>query len=277
MKSLPRQSASLILLKHSVGQNYKVLMIKRKQSMSFSSAYVFPGGAYEVEDSADHWIHNQDVTRELSAEVSYASTVDLTALKITAIRETHEETGILIGSNSALPKSATAIEFLNICRETSTQLYLNKLHYVMRVITPEIFTPRFDTTFFICNLEDAKTDIDLDLAESEDFIWEEPSRILDYFKQKKLILFPPQVLILHTLNIHREFSKIIQIISKLKPVPIIPEISDVPKQMWLLGDYRHPHTPAEIRNARYEHYFTFDPNKPYYRCSEGLSTIFSKL
>ena len=40
----------------------------------------------------------------------------------------------------------------------------------MRIITREIFTPKFDTTFYLCSLEDAKTDIDLDLGESEEFI-----------------------------------------------------------------------------------------------------------
>lgn len=277
MKPLAKQSASLILLKQAKGQNYKVLMIKRKQSMSFSSAYVFPGGASEIEDSSDDWITSQNVTRDFTHEVSYAPTIDLTSLKITAIRETYEETGILVGSNTNFRKTESGAEFLNQCKEKGTKLYLDKLQYVMRVITPEIFKPRFDTTFFLCNLEEEKTEIDLDTGESEDFIWEEPCNILEYFKQKKLILFPPQILILHQLDYYHDFAKLQQVLSRLRPVPIIPEISEVPKEMLLLGDYRHPHTPSELRDARYEHFFRFDPNNTCYRCSSGLSRIFSRL
>ena len=277
MKPLAKQSASLILLKQAKGQNYKVLMIKRKQGMSFSNAYVFPGGASEIEDSSDDWITSQNATREFTHEVGYAPTIDLTTLKITAIRETYEETGILVGSNTNFIRTESGAGFLNQCKEKGTQLYLNKLDYVMRVITPEIFKPRFDTTFFLCNLEDEKTEINLDTGESEEFIWEEPCNILEYFKQKKLILFPPQILILYQLNYYHDFSKLQQVLRRLRPVPIIPEISEVPNEMLLLGDYRHPHTPSELRDARYEHYFCFDPNNTFYRCSSGLSRIFSRL
>jgi 8-oxo-dGTP pyrophosphatase MutT (NUDIX family) len=94
---------------------------------------VFPAGASEIEDSSDYWITSQNVAREFTR---------------TAIRETYEETGVLVGSNTNFRKTESGAEFLNQCKEKGTKLYLDKLQYVMRVITPEIFKPRFYTTFF---------------------------------------------------------------------------------------------------------------------------------
>lgn len=154
---------------------------------------------------------------------------------------------------------------------------ISKNCVMMRVITPEIFTPKFDTTFYLCSLEDAKTDIDLDLGESEEFIWEESNRILDYFKQKKTDSISSSGADSGYSNTRHNYSKLLLILSKLNPIPIIPEISEFPQHVLLLRDYLYPHTPLELRNARYEYYFTFDPNNPYYRWSAGLSTIFSRL
>ena len=99
--------------------NYSVLMLKRSSKSKFMpNAYVFPGGVLSSSDSSSGWEnlfkqfgHNKDDLEELvlknvdrpllmtSSDVNEAIVRDI-ALRLTAIRETFEESGILLHKNT---------------------------------------------------------------------------------------------------------------------------------------------------------------------------------
>jgi len=126
----PLPAASLILLR-DVGPHFEVLMIRRNAQASFvPDFWVFPGGMVEESDGGD--------------------------LRVTAIRETLEETGIAIDDP-------------------------NQLVWTSRWITPVGVPKRFDTYFYLAK---AARDIEvtIDGTEVVDHVWITPADALKTLK-----------------------------------------------------------------------------------------------
>lgn len=84
--AVPRPSSSVLL----VSPNNHVLLLRRvKQSSSFASAHVFPGGNVSA-------LHDGDVPGSDSPDRH----VDSDVYRMAAIRETFEESGILLARNN---------------------------------------------------------------------------------------------------------------------------------------------------------------------------------
>jgi len=133
----PLPAASLIVLRDAP---LEVLMLRRHEKASFvPNAWVFPGGIAEEGDA------------EVARTVGDGSVVD--TMKVTAIRETFEETGVWIGAplhdgeakRSALLCGVTT--FREIVEEAP--LALERLVWTSRWITPAGIPKRFDTYFFL--------------------------------------------------------------------------------------------------------------------------------
>jgi 8-oxo-dGTP pyrophosphatase MutT (NUDIX family) len=86
--SVPIRPAATILLVRDV-PGFEVLMVKRHHQIDFAAgALVFPGGKTHAGDHDPVWEHRT---------VGWARTApDMRALRIAAIREAYEETGILL-------------------------------------------------------------------------------------------------------------------------------------------------------------------------------------
>lgn len=146
----PVDAATLIVLDHAGGEA-KVLMGRRNAAVKFMpNKFVFPGGRLDPAD------RSMPVAGILEAHVEQrvvAGTPGITpararALVLTAIRETYEETGILIGTKehgapeSAPPGSWQAFKALGVLPD------LEGLRFVARAVTPPGRSRRFDTRFF---------------------------------------------------------------------------------------------------------------------------------
>jgi len=128
-------AASAIILRNDP---LEVLMLRRPESASFvPNAWVFPGGMHEALD------------RELADTT-------LEAMKITAARETFEETGVWLGSalEDATRKRAALLAGELTMREllAESPLDLSTLVYTSRWITPVGIPKRFDTYFFLASV-----------------------------------------------------------------------------------------------------------------------------
>ena len=137
----PRDAASLILLRGH-GRELEVLAGRRPMHLRFMpGAYVFPGGAIDRPDHAP-W----------AVEIGAAALAPrLAHCARAALRETWEETGVLIGRPSALPP-APAPALLPIeaaYRERGLAAAFDALVYVGRAITPARSPRRFNTRFFL--------------------------------------------------------------------------------------------------------------------------------
>ena len=128
----PLPAASLILLRDSP---LEVLMLRRNARASFvPDFWVFPGGMVEAEDGGD--------------------------LRVTAIRETREETGVVIDDPS-------------------------QLVWTSRWITPAGVPKRFDTYFYLAKIA-RDVEVTIDGTEVVDSRWITPA---DALKELKMV-FP---------------------------------------------------------------------------------------
>lgn len=134
--------------------------------------FVFPGGRTDPEDSrvpVSEALHGEEETR-LRAGPRGASPARARAIAMSAIRETYEEAGILIGRRGAF--STAKAQWQGFCAH-SVQPSLSGLRYVARAITPPGRTRRFDTRF----LAIWRDHVALELAEGgptnelEDLVW----------------------------------------------------------------------------------------------------------
>ncbi len=142
----PRDAASLIIVRRQAG-GAAVLMGRRKANASFiPDAYVFPGGAIEP---GDHVARAASSLRpETIDRMSRSSDVDhARVLAMAAIRETFEESGLVVGAPGEI--GAAAGEGWKTMRVLGLAPALDRLDYLGRAITPEKRPKRFHARFFM--------------------------------------------------------------------------------------------------------------------------------
>jgi 8-oxo-dGTP pyrophosphatase MutT (NUDIX family) len=185
----PRPASTILLLRDSAKHEIEVFMMVRHYEIDFNSgALVFPGGSVDKGD--------QEII-ERPELYSGGKGLDEIALsfRIAAIRETFEESGILLarprGSKSPVDaKRAAAIEtasraalsegkttFLKVLIDNGMVLALDELVPYAHWITPEGMPKRFDTWFFLAAAPPEQAGAH-DGKESTDSIWLSPREAL---------------------------------------------------------------------------------------------------
>ena len=149
----PRDAATLILLDRS-RRRLRVLMGRRNPRLAFMGGkFVFPGGRIESCD------RRMPVTGTLAHRTQDALAARLPraahhlgrSLALAAIRETYEETGLLVGTRAYGPPRAVPEGAWTAFAEEGVLPDLEALHLVARAITPPQRPRRFDTRFFVAD------------------------------------------------------------------------------------------------------------------------------
>jgi len=149
----PRDAATLVLMDFKA-KSPKILMGRRHSSNSFMpDKFVFPGGRVDPSDRKMNIASplDQIVEDRLAVKTRHMSSMKARAIALAAIRETFEETGIMLGETGmgAPPKVVgTPWETYSI-REIWPSL--DQLHFIARAITPKKHNKRFDTRFFLAD------------------------------------------------------------------------------------------------------------------------------
>jgi 8-oxo-dGTP pyrophosphatase MutT (NUDIX family) len=148
---VPKDAATLILIDRA-GKAPRVLMGKRHHAHKFMPGkYVFPGGRLDAADRAIKPFDElgNDCTRRLAQSVVKWTEGRGRALALASIRETAEETGLLIGKTDdrVTAKSEAWSPFVSKKIRPS----LSALTFVARAITPPKRPKRFDTRFFLAD------------------------------------------------------------------------------------------------------------------------------
>ena len=144
----PKDAATLILTRG--GSRPEVLMGRRAPGHVFmASKWVFPGGRIDRSDftAASAGELSSDVARRLEGELPARRA---RALALTAVRETFEETGLILGRPA--PSASVAGPWREY-RQAGALPDLSVLTYVARAITPPGRTRRFDARFFMAPAE----------------------------------------------------------------------------------------------------------------------------
>jgi 8-oxo-dGTP pyrophosphatase MutT (NUDIX family) len=180
-----RPASTILLLRDGASEEIEVFMMVRHHEIEFSSgALVFPGGSVDPGDG-------EIIARpELYSGGEGGDAAEL-SFKIAAIRETFEESGILLarprGSNDLVDaKRAASIAaenrvalserkttFLDVLTQASMVLALDELVPYARWITPEGMPKRFDTWFFLAAAPPEQLGAH-DGRESTDSLWLSP-------------------------------------------------------------------------------------------------------
>ncbi len=171
--STPVPAASLILIRERDG--VEVLVGRRSpQTRAFPGAIVFPGGKLEPQDAA--W---PGAAQDPTCVAAYG-----------ALRETFEETGVLIGAGGDGPPAGAAVArvrerveagelpFADALKGWNRALDLSRLVPFARWITPERAPYRFDTHFFLVAASAHEADAALICAEFDELGWRRPDVLL---------------------------------------------------------------------------------------------------
>jgi 8-oxo-dGTP pyrophosphatase MutT (NUDIX family) len=144
----PRDAATLILVDRS-GPVPKVLLGKRHARHKFMPGkFVFPGGGVDPTDKAMPAATALDPHAEMRLMQRFhkASPVRARALALAAIRETFEETGLLLGRRGEADKTPAGA--WSDFAQHKVLPDLGSIHFIGRAITPPGRLRRFDARFF---------------------------------------------------------------------------------------------------------------------------------
>ena len=165
----PKDAATLILVRRDAEQP-RVLMGKRSARHAFMpDKYVFPGGRVDPQDGkAVSWCEFEPHQERL---LRIQSRRKPRAFGLTAIRETFEETGLLVAREAEMPaRYPTGWQPFH---DLDAAPHLSPLTFIGRAITPPYRPKRFDARFFMADAEEALIDErpPVDGAELSDLQW----------------------------------------------------------------------------------------------------------
>ena len=143
----PKDAATLVLLRQHAGTD-QVLMGQRHSKHKFMpDLYVFPGGRVSV---ADHRIQPLTPLKPAVCEKLLKQTRlrNAQALALASIRETFEETGLLIGETTDRNRISKSKEWMDYFSH-GLEPRLDTLDFIARAITPPSRDRRFDARFFL--------------------------------------------------------------------------------------------------------------------------------
>ena len=150
----PRDSATLIIVDSSNGEP-RVLMGKRRLDQVFMPGkYVFPGGRVDTADknveTADE-LTESDTAKLLIDMRDTPSPARARAIALSAIRETYEEAGLLVGIQGK-PRLPVGSEAWRGFFEQGCLPKLSQLRFFARAITPPGRPRRYDSRFFYADV-----------------------------------------------------------------------------------------------------------------------------
>jgi len=234
--AVPRDAATVILLRQGAGAGsgigVEAFLLRRTAELEFApGACVFPGGSVDERDAdaGIGWVGPapEDFAAQLDVPPERAR-----ALVCAAIRETFEESGVLLAGDGAgmvdarLVSDSAALAADRHALLTGTTTLgevLGRRGLVLRTdlltpwarwITPEVSPRRFDTWFFAAALPAGQTataapEGHADPGESESGTWLRPGAALEAAEAGKITLLPPTAVTLRELAAHQDVDGIL--------------------------------------------------------------------
>ena len=225
--AVPRDAATVILLRQAAS-GVEAFLLRRTAELEFApGAYVFPGGSVDARDADETigWVG--------PAPADFGGLLDVPpdrarALVCAAVRETFEESGVLLAGPSPadlVSDSAALAADRHALLTGSASLgeVLGRRGLVLRAdlltpwarwITPEASPRRFDTWFFAAALPAGQTataapEGHADPGESESGTWLSPAAALEAAQAGEITLLPPTAGTLGELTGHHELAGIL--------------------------------------------------------------------
>jgi 8-oxo-dGTP pyrophosphatase MutT (NUDIX family) len=239
----PRDAATVMLLRSAGG--LEVYMLRRKSSMAFApGAFVFPGGSVDPRD-ADEQVAWAGPDPAEWGDVFDAPPELACALVCAAVRETFEESGVLLAGPSAdtvvadttgadweqdrkalLDRSLSLAEMLG---RRGLVLRSDLLRPWSRWITPVVEERRYDTRFFAAALPHGQRTRDVG-GEAAEVAWVRPSDAIAAGRKKEIVLYPPTAVSLAELAARPDVAAALE---PRQVRPVLPEAIMADGAVWL--------------------------------------------
>jgi 8-oxo-dGTP pyrophosphatase MutT (NUDIX family) len=247
------------MLLRSATSGLEVYMLRRQASMAFApGAFVFPGGSVDTRDADEEVAWTGPDAAEWG-RIFDAPPALARALVCAAVRETFEESGVLLAGESAdavvadttsddweadrralLDRSVSLAELLGRRRLV---LRADLLRPWSRWITPVIEPRRFDTRFFAAALPAGQRTRDVG-GEASEVAWVAPGKALKAGERGEIRLFPPTAVTLSELAACGDLDTVLA--GPRQVAPIIPDVQLREGAVWLTvpGLSQFPLTPG---------------------------------
>jgi 8-oxo-dGTP pyrophosphatase MutT (NUDIX family) len=234
------------MLLRSSAAGLEVYMLRRQASMAFAAgAYVFPGGSVDARDADDEVAWSGPDGAEWG-RIFDAPPALARALVCAAVRETFEESGVLLAGESADSVVADttsddweadrralldhSISLAELLRRRRLVLRADLLRPWARWITPVVEPRRFDTRFFAAALPAGQRTRDVG-GEASEVAWIAPEKALRAGERGEIRLFPPTAVTLSELAACGDLETVLS--GPRQVSPIIPEVQVREGAVWL--------------------------------------------
>ncbi len=245
--AVPRDAATVILLRQAPG--VEVFLLRRTDALEFApGACVFPGGSVDERDGDGQigWAGRSPA--EFAGWLN-TSAERARALVCAAVRETFEESGVLLAGPSPtelVQDSATLALDRRSLLDGSCSLaeLLGRRGLVLRAdlltpwarwVTPEFSPRRFDTWFFASPMPPGQATAvggaDHGPAESVSGSWLKPSEALEAARAGQITLLPPTAVTLAELAGHQDVTSILA--QRRVITPLLPKVVVEQERAWL--------------------------------------------
>ncbi|ADB29574.1 NUDIX hydrolase [Kribbella flavida DSM 17836] len=228
----PRPASTVILLRDGDG-GPEVYLLRRQRSMAFAAGMtVFPGGRVDPTDSTivDSWSGPPPewFGQRLGCDAETAA-----AYVAAAVRETFEESGVLLAGPSAetvvgdttdadWEADRVALE----SRELGFADFLHRRGLVLRAdllgpwahwITPEYEPKRYDTRFFVAALPAGQVTRDV-TSESDQVAWLRPADAVAAVDAGEMLMLPPTYLCCRDLTAYGSVAEALAADREIRPI-----------------------------------------------------------
>ncbi|MEV3990039.1 NUDIX hydrolase [Streptomyces sp. NPDC049837] len=207
----PKRAATVLLLREGV----EVHMLRRRTSMAFAGgAYAYPGGGVDPRDEHPvRWAGPSPA--EWADRLGVAEPAEAQAIVCAAVRETYEESGVLLAGPTADSVVADtrgddweADRAALVARELAFADFLERRGLVLRSdllgawarwITPEFEPRRYDTWFFVAALPAGQRASNAS-TEADRTVWIRPADAAAGYDRGELLMMPPTIATLRALE-----------------------------------------------------------------------------
>jgi 8-oxo-dGTP pyrophosphatase MutT (NUDIX family) len=218
----PRLASTVVLLRPDDHGSFEILLTRRPVEMRFLGGfYVFPGGAVHRDDYAPKTLErcralNGNDARKILGNAHEPD--EALGHWIAVVRELFEEVGVLLCVNESgenvdlaneetkrrieLKRQAIVKKHLGFGEFLAAEnLYcdLSRVVYFDHWVTPDIYSMRFDTRFYVATLPSNQ----VPLAQSEEVthsLWIKPADALSRMDRRDFPILPPTTTVLHELG-----------------------------------------------------------------------------
>lgn len=225
------QPASTVVLVREAEGGLEVFLTQRQKHLAFlPGVHVFPGGRVDEADAAPASLARAaGLAREEAARLLEMAEDWALAHWVAGVREVFEEAGILlVRDEEGRPAPAERLRrlrerraalhagersFARLLAEAGLHADAGALRYIDHWITPEGPPRRFNTRFFVARAPADQTPEPWE-PEIASALWLRPEDALGRWRAGEIMLIPPTVAVLSTLERHGAFDALVEAVAR---------------------------------------------------------------